>query len=271
MEKTVILIGSALHRFRIERDLEASEKSARDALASLEKQSRNLEKRVTDRTADLAEANKTLRKLSRQLMDAQEEERRHIARELHDEMGQQLTSLKLMMESFGQEDVPANRARLRQGARIVATLMKQVSDLCFDLRESLPNHISLETGLRCLLEKFDKDHGLKVKLRIVNRKTVHSVAPAITRAVLRMAQEALTNMIRHARTRSGEVVISKRAGLLRVEFSDEGRGFTPSIKTNRNGLRGMKERITLLGGSFTVASKPGNGTRLCAMIPLSVR
>lgn len=241
-----------------------AEEAVRKAHAKLAAHATELEDRVAIRTKELHALNGQLQKLSRKLLKTQEEERRHIANELHDEMGQHLTGLKLVLNAVQLRSADQS-TELRRAQEVVATLMRQVRDLSFDLRQSLPDHINLVTALNWHFEKLKQDQKLKVQFECKDK--LKEVPPDVTRTVYRLVQEALTNVVRHSGTSRARVALGLFGDHVRLSIADRGRGFHPDEIEAGTGLRGMRERILLSGGTFDLKTK-SSGTRIDVDIPL---
>jgi signal transduction histidine kinase len=198
-------------------------------------------------------------RLARILLE--EGERRHLARELHDEVGQQLTGLKLRLEALTGRDV----ADLR---RLVADLLGRVRALSLDLRPPALDDLGLVPALRGLVERYraqthievDFEHEALEDRLGIDRET----------AAFRIVQEALTNVARHGQTRKAEVRVWREDGMLNLSVIDHGRGFDPHMlaEAGSRGLHGMRERALALGGRVSVESMAGKGVRVLARIPL---
>ena len=206
-----------------------------------------------------------LETLSRRLVHLQEVERRTIARELHDEVGQLLTGLKLMLEAGKRRGRTTNP---EQAGAIVDQLLAVVSDLSLNLRPPMLDDLGLVPTLLWHFDKYQAQTGIQVRFH-------HSLCgarlPADTEiTAFRIIQEALTNVARHAGVAeaSAELWAEDRWLALRVE--DRGRGFDKAAALGASsGLTGMGERARLLGGSLSVESRPGAGTRLLARLPVA--
>jgi PAS domain S-box-containing protein len=225
-----------------------------------------------DLLARLASAGARLRRLSRRLLEVQEAERRHLARELHDEIGQSLTALKINLQSI-RPSVARTRGRdaiLRSLALVDATLEK-VRGLSLDLRPSLLDHLGLAATLQWYLERQAALGGFTFTLDAEPRD--RRLPPEIETSCFRIAQEALTNVVRHSHARHVEIHVRDVRGALELHVLDDGRGFDPAAARERAaageslGLIGMQERAELAGGRLDVTSSP-EGTRVTARFPL---
>lgn len=242
----------------------------KEAESALRRAHDQLEQRVTERTAELSRANDDLRALSRRLVDVQEAERRFIARELHDEVGQLLTGLKLLLEtSFHPAAAPEQRT-LDEAIEITQQLLDRVRQLSIDLRPQMLDDLGLLIALEWHFKRYSKQTGIDVQFR-------HSPLPArlpgpVETTVFRVVQEALTNAARHAGVKTVNVWLQIGDDSLRVQIEDRGSGFVPEKTLSRGdstGLTGMKERAELLGGTLTLDSAPGQGTRLTVELPVT--
>jgi PAS domain S-box-containing protein len=206
-----------------------------------------------------------LQDLSRRLMEVQEQERRHFARELHDEVGQALTGLNLALEAVAR--LPAER--LRDGIAKAQTLAKettaQVRELSLRLRPSMLDDLGLRPALLWHFNRYSTQTGVHVDFQVTG---LYSRLPAeVETAAYRILQEALTNVARHAGVGTVDVRVRHEDGELFLAVEDKGVGFDAAGVRGTCGLSGMCERATLLGGQLTIESQPGAGTRLLAKLP----
>ena len=281
---------------------EAALKQAHDELemrvhertAELERANRELQKardglelRVEERTAELAQANEVLRVevgerrraedalrdyavrlkiLSRRLMEVQEAERRNIARELHDEISQVLTGLKLSLEMCSRTAGDNLGASLGQAQTLVNELMARARKLSLDLRPGMLDDLGLLPTLLWHIEHYTAQTRVQVTFKNSGLEG-RRFAPEVETAAYRIAQEALTNIARHAGVTEATLRVWTEAHTLTIQVEDSGSGFDPEAAMAGNdtsGLAGMRERATLLGGQLTVESRSGAGTRLTA-------
>ncbi|MCJ7442564.1 MAG: GAF domain-containing protein [Thermoanaerobaculaceae bacterium] len=213
-----------------------------------------------------------LQTLSRRLVEAQESERRRIARELHDQAGQALTSLKLGLhllerDVVGSEAVASRIADLRRTTDEVA---EQLHDLAADLRPASLDHLGLVPTLRQLVNTLSDQGGPTVQFEAVGVGPGR-LPPPVETALYRIAQEALTNTIRHARASKVSVLLERRGGRLIALIEDDGVGFEydAAMRSGRLGLVGMRERAEMLGGHLRVESSPGRGTTVVVEVPFA--
>jgi len=201
---------------------------------------------------------------SARLVEVQEIERRRIARELHDDIGQGLTGLKLELEMQSRMGGPPD---LENAVAMVHSLIARVRDLSLDLRPTLLDDLGLVPALIALVERYSTQTGIQVTFD--HRDAAGRFAPDVETAAFRIVQEALTNVARHANT--GRAHIRLRADETRLEIvvEDRGRGFDPAIQTASasTGLSSMRERAAMLGGAVAVTSRPNAGTTIHARLP----
>lgn len=201
--------------------------------------------------------------LARQLIEAQEVERRSIARELHDEAGQALTSLRYGLRLLEREIDQGGRGTAR-----VAELMQQTDAvidslhrLAADLRPASLDHLGLEAALRQYCRSVAAKFGLEVRYKA--RGLAGERLPAVVETALyRVVQEATTNVVRHARATRVDVLVERRGDRVQVIVEDDGAGFEPDNvqRGDHFGLLGLQERAEALGGTLTLESAPGAGT-----------
>jgi signal transduction histidine kinase len=207
------------------------------------------------------------RNVFRRVVGAQEEERRRLARELHDETGQALTSillgLKRLEDSRG-EDLSKAIAEVRQ--HLVQTL-QDVRRLAVELRPKALDDFGLEPALERLATGFSEQTGIEVELEA----RVEGRLPSDVETVLyRIVQEALTNVVKHARASRVSILVTRKNGSVAAVIEDDGKGFDPtSVRKDGVGLLGMRERISLLEGRFSIESREGAGTTLVVEVPLA--
>lgn len=220
---------------------------------------------VTDRTR----AQMALRELSRRLVEVQESERRHLARELHDEIGQALTGLNILLEMAVREASTAMRPGLLEAKALTNDLMMRVGDLSLALRPPMLDDLGLLPTLVWHFERYTSLTGVSVGFE--QSGLDRRFAPEIETAVYRLVQEALTNVARHAAVADATVRLVADGTSLVVQVQDHGAGFdteTALAGGASSGLVGMSERAISVGGHLAVESVPGHGTLLRAEIPL---
>jgi len=204
----------------------------------------------------------------RRAVQAQELERRRLARELHDETGQALTSILLGLSAVERaESAEAARAAAGELRSLVVDTLQNVRRLAVELRPSALDDFGLEPALRRLGQTVREGGELDVQVEA----TLGGVRlPAdIETALYRIVQEALTNVVKHAGAARVSIVLTRKQGSVVVMIEDDGRGFDPAESSaNRLGLLGMRERVQLLDGSLQLEAAPGSGTTLVVELPL---
>ncbi len=198
--------------------------------------------------------NAQLEQLTRLLLRSQEDERRRIARELHDEAGQVLTAVKIELDLDGRS----------QASEMVGRALAQVRDLSNLLRPAVLDDLGLLPALRALTGDFAR--RTRIEARFECHDTAPAVAPDTQVAIYRVLQEALTNVARHARARQVSVRLESGPKCVRLTVEDDGLGLTGPVVPHL-GLLGMRERVSALGGSLEVANAAGAGVRVEACIP----
>ncbi len=221
---------------------------------------------------ELEEANHQLRFLSRRLFEVQEEERRHLARELHDEVGQVLTAAKINLQAAAKELDGAKSKRIDETAAILERLLGQVRQISLDLRPSTLDDLGLVPALRSLLDQQGRRASVAVHLSAKNMP--ENLDPEIQTTCFRIAQEAITNAVRHANATRIDVDLGCENGNLRMQVRDNGRGFdaeSAQAQTAGLGLIGMKERAALVDARAKIISSPNKGTTIEVSLPLGLR
>lgn len=210
-----------------------------------------------------------LQALSGRLLEVQENERRHLAGELHDEIGQLLTGLRLLLKTDGEASAQAIMNRFDQARTIVDGLLASVRRLSFDLRPADLDQLGLLAALLGLFERYTAQTGILVDFK--HRGLDRRFAPQVETAVYRVLQEALTNTARHAGVAGVSVRVWTEANGLSLRVEDQGSGFDPDEVMRipqSSGLIGMSERVSLLNGRLIIESSPGSGTTITAEFPL---
>ena len=211
-----------------------------------------------------------LQLLSRRLVEVQEAERRHIARELHDEVGQVLTGLKLTLEMGASLPPEEFQANLEEAQTLVNQLMAEVRNLSLDLRPAMLDDLGLLPALLWHFERYTAQTQVHVAFRQIGLE--RRFQPEIETVVYRIIQEALTNVARHAGVDNVTVRVWADEETLNLQVEDQGTGFDPEAAlaaSVSSGLSGMYERVGLLDGQLSIESIAGAGTALTARLPLS--
>jgi PAS domain S-box-containing protein len=221
--------------------------------------------------AEVAAGHERLQTLSRRLVDVQESERAHIARELHDEIGQMLTGLNYVLEVGPRAAPEMVKGRLAEAQALVNDLTARVRELSLDLRPAILDDLGLLPALQWLVRRYIAQTRIQVTVKHTGLE--RRVAPSVEIAIYRIVQEALTNVARHAGVQEATVRLWIGGGVLGVQIEDQGCGFDPdAVLSARNswGLAGVYERAMLLGGHVIIESAPECGTRLTAELPLGI-
>lgn len=209
-----------------------------------------------------------LAELSRQLIEAQETERRTIGRELHDQFGQMLTALKLTLDMASQLSPELAEKKLTAAQKLVDDLIARTSRISLNLRPPMLDDLGLVPALLWHVHRFEEESGIRVNFAhygIEERR----FAPEIETTAYRAVQEALTNAARHAGATQISLQVRVRDGEMDIEIEDNGRGFDPhEALAHNHGLGAMRERVQLAGGLLHVQSKPGEGARISIRLPL---
>jgi signal transduction histidine kinase len=227
-----------------------------------------LERRLQAQRRRDARNAQDLQRLSAQVLHAQEEERRAIARELHDEVGQALMAVKVELAIARRRITAAGAsgAELEDVESLAAGLLTTVRDLSHLLHPPVLDDLGLPAALDWFLQGFGRRHGLRVELHheMENRR----LTPAVEIAAYRVIQEALTNVAKHAAATSCRVSVACIAGELRITIEDDGKGFDTARRERAGlGLIGIRERVSQLDGRLAIESAPGNGTRVSVALP----
>jgi PAS domain S-box-containing protein len=212
----------------------------------------------------VGESRRRLAALSQRLVEIQETERREIARELHDEVGQLLTGLLFKIEGHG----PSAGNPKDEMKGIVNDLVDRVRNLSMNLRPPMLDELGLLSALTWQIDRFEAQTGISVRFHHADLD--RRFGPQVEITAFRIVQEALTNVARHARVGQVKVDVWANPASLGARIEDEGRGFdvAKALLAGSSGLEGMRERSRLAGGSLAIESEPGKGTRLSVELPL---
>jgi signal transduction histidine kinase len=214
-----------------------------------------------------------LRLLSRQLLSAQEEERKMISRELHDQIAQTLTGINVRLASLKTEDTLNNKGlqeKISSTQRLVEKSVDIVHRFARELRPAVLDDLGLIPALHSFMKSFTTRTGVRTSLTAF--AAVEQLDTAKRTVLFRVAQEALTNVARHAQASRVEVNIQKLRDRVCMKIKDDGKSFSVERTLHANGgkrlgLLGMRERLEMVGGSFAVESAPDKGTTILAQIP----
>jgi signal transduction histidine kinase len=227
-----------------------------------------LEQRAEDKYQDSLRSQRELKGLSKRLVDAQEEERRALSRDLHDQIAQSLSALLMDVENLAESS--RNGAVAREGLQriklLAETCVNEVRNMALLLRPSMLDDLGLVAALQWHAREISKRTGLLVD--VVDDHFADTLPEEHKTCVYRVVQEALHNCANHAHARKVRVVLRENSDHLTLSIEDDGIGFDPR-RSRGLGMLGMQERATRLGGSFKVESSPGHGTRIRVDLPLA--
>ncbi len=262
-----------------------TEEALRSSQAELQKSHQELERRVEERTAALSEMNAVLQEevrerrriegerveLLRRIVFAQEDERRRIAREMHDQLGQQLTVLKLKLdmvkEDCGEHQHLCEQVEVLQA--IAGQLDADVDHMVWEMRPTALDDLGLQAALSSYVRNWSKHVGIPVQLH-TSGMDKNRLTPEIETALYRIAQEALNNVAKHAEAKNVAVVLERRADQVSLIIEDDGVGFDLQQVLGADdkglGLIGMRERAALIGGTVEIESQPDEGATVVARI-----
>lgn len=235
------------------------------------------ERHYTQLLARSRQMQEQLRLLSHQILLAQEEERKQISLELHDEIAQTLAGINVYLAALKAEATGKTNGLGRNIARTQRLVEKSVNIVhrfARELRPTVLDDLGLIPALHSFMKGFTK--RTHIKIRVTASAAVERLNGTKRTVLYRVAQEALTNIAKHADARLVKVNLQKVSGAVRMEINDDGRSFDVEYvlhakRNKRLGLVGMRERVEMVGGSFSVESAPGKGTTVCAQIPFGSR
>jgi PAS domain S-box-containing protein len=217
-----------------------------------------------------------LQRLSAQIIHAQEVERKRISQELHDQVGQALTAMSINLaeidKTLPSENTPATTERVAETRALADQILEQIRELSLDLRPTMLDDLGLVPTLRWYVNRYAKRLGIEIEFEATDFE--ERLAAEVETALYRIVQEALTNVARHAQANRVHVRLECKASTVAALIEDNGQGFKveeivgPEAPERGAGLLGIRERVTSLGGRFSVHSHPGQGTRLSLEIPL---
>jgi signal transduction histidine kinase len=241
----------------------------------LRRQQGELEEKVQQRTAELDAANKSLRQLSGRLLQLQDDERRRIARELHDSVGQMLAALNMNLSAVSAdiERLTKTASTVTDSALLVGELSKEIRTISHLLHPPLLDEAGLSSALRWYVDGFIERSKIKVDLDIA--PDLGRLPRELETAIFRIVQECLTNVHRHSESPTARIRVGYHGHEIRIEVADKGKGI-PAEKRKAIastgvpgvGIRGMRERVRQLGGALEVNSD-GNGTNVMVCLPLA--
>jgi two-component system sensor histidine kinase UhpB len=265
--RPLLALGKVMNR------VQSGERSLRAPLTGLEPQADQLARTFNMMLEAIDDAN---RQRATQIINAQEEERKRVARELHDETSQVLTSLLISLAVLEESITsPEARNRIAETRRLAHQTLRAIRNLSLDLRPSALDDLGLLPALRWYIKEYQQKFSLSVDFQASGLK--ERLPTEIETVVYRIVQEALTNIARHAQADTVQVCVEGDAETIQVTIRDDGKGF----ETKRHhrfepgqehgwGLVGMHERASLLGGTLQITSQPSKGTTIYTCIPIPV-
>ena len=262
---------------RLAQALEKMRRSLVDLIGVVAEANTRLEARVVERTAQLGEANEQLRereialaRLYEKVVSAQEDERKRIARELHDDTSQSLAALVMAIDGSLAALKAGLTPRLEEAKALAVRTIEEVHRMILDLRPSVLDDLGLQSAIRWYAERHLTGRGVSVRCEF--DAPDRRFPAAFETALFRVCQEAMSNIARHAHAESVLVQLSEGEGEIRIEIEDDGRGFEPDNVSHAErrhfGLMGIEERVEILGGKVVIDSAPGQGTRIRLAVPL---
>lgn len=212
-----------------------------------------------------------MQQLPRQILEAQEEERQRLARDLHDEAAQALTSLLVHLRLLERAHEPQKaQQHLQELRQLTAQALEEVRRVALDLRPTILDDLGLGAALEWRVDEFSKMHAIPATIDI--DRLGERLPRDIELVFYRVGQESLSNIARHAQAQHVAISLRRENGVISLEVADDGIGFDlASASTNKPGglgLLGMRERMAMINGALTIESEPGNGTRIRATVSL---
>ena len=265
---------------RLGRSFEGMRVALKESMEAVARANLELEGRVEERTREIKRLLRELQEreerrgeLLRKVISAQEEERKRIARELHDDTSQALTALAVGLETAQAALPPGTpRERLEEAKALALRTLEGLHQMIFDLRPSVLDDLGLLSAIRWCAERHLESLGIAVRCEFSEPEW--HLPSQVETALFRAVQEAITNIAKHAQAETVLIQCALREGALAIEIEDDGRGFDPSslggpVAGRRGlGLMGIRERIELLGGAVQIDSSPGQGTRIALTVPV---
>ncbi|HEX7485462.1 MAG TPA: ATP-binding protein [Vicinamibacterales bacterium] len=264
---------------RLGRSFEQMRMALKGSMEHVERANQELERRVEERTHELAglyhqlqEREKWREELLRKVISAQEDERKRLARELHDETSQTLSALAMKIETaLAAWPSEPSRERLVEAKGLTVRTLEELHRLIFDLRPSVLDDLGLLSAIRWYAERHLEPRGIAVRCEFSGFGG--RLMPELETALFRVAQEAITNIAKHSGAETVLIQCLERDGRISIEIEDDGKGFSPeslpppAARERGLGLLGMRERVELFGGTLELDSAPGSGTRIAVSVP----
>ncbi len=248
----------------------------RESIYTISKWNSELEARIAERTSKLKESQADRERLLQRFISAQEEERKRVARELHDEVSQNIAMLAMALERATSQEKPSDpgyQERLSELHGLALKTLEDVRRVIFDLRPAILDDLGLGPALKWYAQNRLEKQGIKVLYEIPSEGK--RLSPPVEVALFRVAQEAITNVARHSEAQNVIIELETAEDAVELRVEDDGKGFDmistlqPGNRKTSLGILGMQERIAALKGEMTIDSHPGEGTIVSVRIPLA--
>jgi signal transduction histidine kinase len=258
--------------FELARAFDQMADSLQEQETQLRTLNQELEERVNQRTAELKQSRDFLQQFSNHLQNVLEEERKKISREIHDELGQALTGLKMDLRTISKQIRPDQEAihqRITGSIQLIDSTIVTMRRISSDLRPGILDDLGLVAAVDWLVTNFQNRSDIQVNLEVDPPDL--EVPKELHTGLFRIIQEGLTNVMRHSKATEVWITINGEPDQLQIEVRDNGRGFDPKIlkETRSLGLIGIRERALLIGGEAKIEGNPGKGTRIEICIPMT--
>jgi signal transduction histidine kinase len=265
---------------RLGRSLERMRAALKQSIEDVERANRDLERRVDERTRELQGLYARLREreewrgeLLRKVISAQEDERKRLARELHDETSQTLSALAMGLETaLARFPSDLSRQRLEEAKALTVRTLEELHRLIYDLRPTVLDDLGLLSAIPWYAERQLEPRGVTVRFELSGDE--RRLAPEVETALFRVVQEAVNNIARHGHAETVLIQCALRETEITIEIEDDGEGFDPAelpapgSSARGLGLMGMRERVELLGGRIEIDASPGQGVRVAVSVPI---
>jgi len=273
-DELLATVGALLRLKKAERAARLHAAEAENARRELKTAHDELEQRVLARTEELAQKTEEVRELTGRLLKLQDDERRRLARELHDSTGQMLVAMKLALEQMSEESKGQPLELLvAQTIAINEEMSRELRTMSYLLHPPLLDEVGLPSALRWYTEGYSQRSGITVDLQISS--DFGRLPDGMEIALFRVVQECLTNIHRHSGSATASIRLTRNPGNVQVEIHDSGNGVSPERRHGNKvvpgvGLMGIQERMRQFGGKVEITSQ-STGTQVIATIPLSAR
>lgn len=249
--------------------LESARQELTELNADLENRVALRSRQLADTAAALQESEARLREVAGRAVEATEQERQRVARELHDGVGQSLTAIRLTLHVLSQklDENDDSRQRVHDVENLVDDSIDELRRIAMALHPAALDRLGLREGISEMCSSVATSAGIHIEQHLID--VPDSLPASVESSCYRLVQECLTNIVRYARATNVEVRIQNTGSALRVKVEDDGVGFDDSSPSEGLGLRSMKDRTALLGGTITIESTPGKGTTIEALLPMS--